>query len=666
MNKLYLLLISVFSMGGAFAQQSPGGVSANLSLWLRADAASTLSPSSGSLNSWTYFNNSNAFTASPGSQPVVAPASINFLPSVAFSGTQFMVGPNGPGASGAPIAAGSKAYSVFAVWQSSTAIGGPNERIWSQRPNSNAPDGSFDGASLWVFPSGPAYGDQPEVSPFTTGVATAPAYTSYILPYAPNTVYISQMNFLAQDANDLELVDQSNLATAPGVTSTDPAGAALTNRNLTDAFNILGARSTSLDEPFIGNLAELIIYTGPISGTARNQVFSYLAMKYGIATNASLVSSGGVTTWDATANGAYGFNSFNYNNFVFGIGMDNGSGLSVSQSNSLATGSGNGTGQSGKGNIVLSNPTALADQGFMVVGSNNAGFAETTTNLSPLAAAGSQRLGTQWLVQHSGTVGHVDMSFDFTGITTTGTIGTTTDFRLLVDQDGDGDFTTGGQGIYTPTSFSGNVAQFTDVDLTQSSKVVISILSSAGPGTPLPVNWVNFTAKPAGGDVDLNWTVSANESAKTYDVQHSTDGVTFKSIGQVANLSSVQSYSFVHTQAGEGIHYYRILETDLDGKSIYSKIVSASVGGGDFSIRLLNNPVTGGSQDAELEISALKAGNASLELWSLAGARVAVQMATLNAGTSRIRIPLSGVPAGTYAVKIRINDITRVVQVVKL
>jgi len=658
MNKFYLLLLSVFCMGGSFAQ-GPGGVSTNLSLWLKADATSTLTPSSGSLTSWSYFNNGNAFTATVGSQPTVAPASINFLPSIAFDGTQYMVGPNGPGAGGAPIPAGSKAYSVFAVWQSTTPAFGANERIWSQRPNSNAGDNNFDGASLWVFPSGPAYGDQPEISPFVTGVATAPAYSSYILPYAPNTVYISQMNFLAQNTNDLELVDQSNLAVGPGITSTDPANAALTNRNLTDAFNILGARSTFLDEPFIGNLAELIIYTGPVSGTARNQVFSYLAMKYGVATNASLVSSGAVTTWDATANSAY-------NNFVFGIGKDNAAGLSVTQSNSLATGSGNGTGQSGKGNIVLSNPTALADQGFMIVGSNNTGFAETTTNLSPLAAPGSQRLTNQWLVQHTGTVGNVDLSFDFTGITTTGTIGTTTDFRLLVDQDGDGDFTTGGQGIYTPTSFSGNVAQFTNVDLSQSPKVVISILSSAGPGTPLPVNWVNFTAKPVGGDVDLDWTVSANESAKTYDVQHSTDGVTFKSIGQVANLSSVQSYSFVHSQAGEGIHYYRILETDVDGKSIYSKIVSANVGGGDFSIRLLNNPVVGSSLDAELEVSALKAGNASLELWSLAGARISVQMAALSAGTSRIRIPLSGVPAGTYAVKIRINDITRVVQVVKL
>ncbi len=646
-------------MDGLFAQQSPGGVGTNLSLWLKADATSTLTPSSGSLTSWQYFNNSNVFTATPGNQPTVAPASINFLPSISFSGTQFMTGPNGPGAGGAPIPAGSHAYSIFAVWQSTTNIGGNNERIWSQRPSSDAFDNNFDGTSFWIFPQGPAYGAQPEISPFTTGAAFAPAYNSYILPYAPNTVYVSQLNFLAQDANDLELVDQSNLATGPGVTSTDPANQALTHRLVVDAANILGARSTSGDEPFIGNLAELIVYTGSVSGTARSQIFSYLAMKYGIATNANLVSSGGVITWDATANSAY-------NNFVFGIGQDNASGLSVSQSNSLATGSGSGAGQSGKGNIVLSNPTALADQGFMVVGSNNAGFAETTTNLSPLATTGSQRLANQWLVQHSGSVGLVDLSFDFTGITTTGTVGTTTDFRLLVDQDGDGDFTTGSQLIYTPSSFNGSVAQFTGVNLTGAAKVVMSILSSAGPGTPLPVNWVNFTAKPVGGDVDLDWTVSANESAKTYDVQHSTDGVIFKSIGQVANLSSVQSYSFVHSPAGEGIHYYRIQETDLDGKSIYSKIVSASVGSGDFSIRLLNNPVLGGSLDAELEVSALKAGNASLELWSLAGARISVQMAALNSGTSRIRIPLSGVPAGTYAVKIRINDITRVVQVVKL
>jgi hypothetical protein len=677
MNKFYVALLLIFA-ADVLEAQSPGGVSTNLSLWLKADNTSTLSPTTGSLNSWTYSNSANQFTATVGTQPTVAPNTFNFLPSINFSGSQLMVGPTGPGATGAPIPAGSLAYSVFAVWSSPQAVGGGNMRIWAQRPNSNAGDNNFDGASLFVYPSAPSqgapffvniptYGDQPEITPYVTGVSTAPAYNVGILTYAPNTPYISEVNLLNQNTNDLELMDQTNFGTGPGVTSTDPANNATVDRVLVDAANLLGARSTVAgDEQFNGNLAELIVYSSNVSAAQRSAIFSYLSLKYGIPLNGNYVSSGGTTIWDAVANGSYGLGSMNYNHFVFGLGMDNASGLSTTQSNSLSTGSGNGTGQSAAGNIVLANPASLADQGFLLVGSNNAGFAETTTNMTTLATAGSERLTTQWLVQNNGTVGPVDLSFDFTGIATTGTIGTSSEFRLDVDNDGDGDFTTGTQELYEPASWNGNVATFSQVTLTANSKVVMTILSNAAPGTPLPVNWVNFTAKANGPDVDLNWTVSANENAKVYDVQHSTDGTSFTTIGEVSNQADVQSYGFVHANAGPGTHYYRILETDQDGKFIYSKILSVNMSGSDFAIRLLNNPVVGNNIDAEVELTAASGGNASLEIWNLSGARVATLMQSIPDGTSRIRLPMSTLPSGTYAVKIRVNDVTRVVQVVKL
>src|SRR6202042_3273394 len=111
--------------------------------------------------------------------------------------------------------------------------------------------------------------------------------------------------------------------------------------------------------------------------------------------------------WDAV-------NTSAYNNFIFGIGQDNTSGLSLTQSNSTATGSGTGAGQSGMGNIVLSNPSALPDQSFIMVGSNNAGLTETTTNLPLAAGTGAARLATQWMVRSTGAPGTVTVRFDFT------------------------------------------------------------------------------------------------------------------------------------------------------------------------------------------------------------------------------------------------------------
>ena len=629
--------------------QSPGGVSANLSMWLKADASSTLS-STDSLNSWTYFNNgSNVFTAPAGNRPRVVSSALNFLPAVAFNGGQFMRGPAGVNA---PLDTLELAYSVFAVWSSSVVLFGPSQRIWNERPDTSDFDGNFDGTALWVY-QGEFYGDQPEVNPFTQGAT---------LNYTVNTPYLSEMTLLNQNTNDLVMTDQTNLSTGGVTASTDPSNNATVNRKLNNSANLLGARDTVPDEPFSGNLSELIVYKGPVTGAAQSQVFSYLSLKYGIPTNTSLYSSASATTpvWDNTAlSGAY-------NTDVFGLGQDNGSGLLNTQSNSSATGTGNGTGISGKGNVVLSSPSSLTDQNFLIVGNNNAGFAESSANLPTADVSnGSLRLAQQWLVQNTGNVGTLTLSFDFTGITTTGVVGTSSDFRLLVDKDGDGDFTTGSQEYYQPTSWNGNVASFAGISLTESSNVVFAIMSSAATGTPLPVNWTSFTATPDGNNVDLNWGVSANEDGKVYEVQHSTDGVSFTTIGEVANVASIESYSFVHVNAGAGKHYYRIQEVDIDGKSIYSKIVSVIINGADFSVHVLNNPVVG-SVPAQIEIDAVKGGNATIEVWTVGGIKVATIAQFVSPGSNRVSLPLGSLPSMSYAVKVSTSDGSQVVQVVKL
>src|ERR1700683_1725207 len=164
MKKIYLLTTGLcFSI--AVMAQSPGGVSSNLSLWLRADAAGPLS-STDSLNSWTYFKNANVFTSVALNRPIVQNSTFNFLPSVFFNGAQEMDGPTGVSAPiqpGEPQAPGNPAYAIFAVWSSNVADATP-QRVWSQRSTGSAGDGT----ALWIYNGG--YGDEDEISPYTQGV----------------------------------------------------------------------------------------------------------------------------------------------------------------------------------------------------------------------------------------------------------------------------------------------------------------------------------------------------------------------------------------------------------------------------------------------------------------------------------------------------------------
>src|SRR5215469_2048889 len=147
MNKFYVSLLFVFIGGVLQAQPNPGGVGANLSLWLKADGLPV-----GTLNTWNYSNNTNSFSATT-APPTVALNQFNFLPAVSFGGAQFMTGPTGSGTPGAPIPLNSLAYSIFAVWSSTVPTTNGPMRVWAQRDPSNV---NFNGAALWIETNAPS------------------------------------------------------------------------------------------------------------------------------------------------------------------------------------------------------------------------------------------------------------------------------------------------------------------------------------------------------------------------------------------------------------------------------------------------------------------------------------------------------------------------------
>ncbi|MQP24634.1 hypothetical protein GFJ94_06110 [Flavobacterium sp. LMO8] len=260
----------------------------------------------------------------------------------------------------------------------------------------------------------------------------------------------------------------------------------------TNAYN-----ADNLDHPlrfgrFINNfghaiIAELVIYPTSLSPGDRNKVHSYLALKYGLSlgnnqNSALFVNSAGTPIY---SNATYKFD-------VFGIGRDDVSGLNQPQSNSMNTGSGDGTGQSGKGNIVLSNPSSLDDGDYLIIGNDNAALTEQTTEVP---SAGQSRITREWFVKRTGDPGAVDLSFDTNGLTVSGT--TATDFKLLIDADGD--FSSGATEV-NATSLTGTKVNFNGVTLPNGNYITIVTGAVLGGNS-----WIGVT--------NSDWTVLTNWSA---------------------------------------------------------------------------------------------------------------------------------------------------------
>ncbi|MBX2925005.1 MAG: hypothetical protein KF746_22580 [Chitinophagaceae bacterium] len=114
--------------------------------------------------------------------------------------------------------------------------------------------------------------------------------------------------------------------------------------------------------------------------------------------------------------------------------------------------------------------------------------------------------------------------------------------------------------------------------------------------TMLPISVEAFTAAAKDDKVDLSWTVSANSSPRSFEVEKSADGISFKSLGTVpSNVNwAITGYKFSDISVAEGISYYRLKMTDADGVLTYSKVITIHIAvSGNRNIRIYPSIVTG-------------------------------------------------------------------------
>lgn len=78
----------------------------------------------------------------------------------------------------------------------------------------------------------------------------------------------------------------------------------------------------------------------------------------------------------------------------------------------------------------------------------------------------------------------------------------------------------------------------------------------------------------------LSWAATQDPNSSYYDIQRSTDGITFTDLGRIyatAGSATTICYHFRDTQPSPGINNYRLRLVDKDGHVSYSPIVTLSV-----------------------------------------------------------------------------------------
>jgi hypothetical protein len=180
------------------------------------------------------------------------------------------------------------------------------------------------------------------------------------------------------------------------------------------------------------------------------------------------------------------------------------------------------------------------------------------------------------------------------------------------------------------------------------------------PAVVLAESLEGFTATPNGSALLFQWIATNEQNNTNYEIQLSTDGKTFNSIGQTESntfttgSTAKYQYQYHPDPVDVGPLYFRIKVTAADGEVSYSTVLVVNLNssgvGAPISYQTFPNPA---SHSLVFQFNSNQTGRYMLELINVAGQVVQQKAATLT-GTSQIRLDLNPQPAkGLYYLRTR-------------
>ncbi len=165
--------------------------------------------------------------------------------------------------------------------------------------------------------------------------------------------------------------------------------------------------------------------------------------------------------------------------------------------------------------------------------------------------------------------------------------------------------------------------------------------------TPLPLQFSQFKAGNTLHGIMLEWTTQRERNTEGFYVERSWDGNQWSVIGFVkaANATGLleSAYSFTDKQPKKGKNFYRLKQTDRDGRFGYSTVVNITLEEA-LTLSLYPNPV----RDV-LTIEGIS-GEAMVRVTDPAGRTVMYIGNTIS--SAKMRLDVSGLRPGAYCLQV--------------
>lgn len=168
----------------------------------------------------------------------------------------------------------------------------------------------------------------------------------------------------------------------------------------------------------------------------------------------------------------------------------------------------------------------------------------------------------------------------------------------------------------------------------------------------MPVSFIELSATPFGNQMQINWATATEEKNNYFTVERSMDGANYIELGTVkgnGTTAKASYYSFADEAPPAGMIYYRIKQTDFNGKSGYSSIIAVKHSGKyKFEIqRLFPTPAT---DVVTVSLSSDEPNNASVTVYNNSYKKVASFEKQLSLGENIFNINVSEYEKGLHYV----------------
>ena len=178
---------------------------------------------------------------------------------------------------------------------------------------------------------------------------------------------------------------------------------------------------------------------------------------------------------------------------------------------------------------------------------------------------------------------------------------------------------------------------------TRQTSLYFKAFLAGSPIYALPVSLVEFNASLNDKKVNIDWITASEYMNDYFTVERSVDGISFESIVQMHGAGTSSIYHYYETTDEhplEGQSYYRLKQTDYDGKYTFSELRSVNTNGAFETNGLMVKYVAPNpfGSDFEIEFSTREKGNVEITLMSGGGKVIDKAKFIAIEGKNRYRI----------------------------